>query len=222
MANYLMNFKGKYRVLPELDKDSHDIPRELDGSIAKGYDDLYIACSYGNKIYHYGHGTLVAYIPSLKRGRNIKKALDETDIPITEYRESDEEVEFRFKAKFIAPIAELLKAKTLGASISPFSVKNLPKGNVEIPSEQMEVYKSILVRVSKGDLLLVHRITSDFLATQLTKKYKKEDKNFNYSQDMKKMKMARQSKEYIYSKGMWDDYLKFLEGRIEEYYANEN
>lgn len=119
MANhYLMKYKGTYRILPELDQNTHDIPRNKRGEIMEGYDDIYIACQNGNKIYTYGHMNgnskvvwLTAYIPSIGRGRNIKKVLDEQQIEYIEYRESDVEVEFRFKAKDIDTIAILLKAK---------------------------------------------------------------------------------------------------------------
>ena len=81
MSHYLMKYKGTYRILPELDVDTHDFPRDANGEIADGYDDLYISCYYGNKIFMYGHDVnkraiLSAYIPSLGRGRNIKKVLD--------------------------------------------------------------------------------------------------------------------------------------------------
>lgn len=52
MANhYLMKYKGTYRILPELDQNTHDIPRNKRGEIMEGYDDIYIACQNGNKIY---------------------------------------------------------------------------------------------------------------------------------------------------------------------------
>ena len=140
MAQYLLKFKGRYRILPELDLGTNDFPRDKNGEISKEYDDIYIACQYGNRIYNYGKGILYAYIPSIGRGRNIRKALDKQGILYTDYNETDEEVEFKFKAKDIEPIATLLKAKTNGANISPFSKKNLPKAkDVEIPLDEKKV-----------------------------------------------------------------------------------
>jgi len=224
MANYLMKFKGTYRILPELDIETNDIPRDLNGEIADGYDDLYISCQQGNKIYTYGSEDnkkvvyLIAYVPSIGRGRNIKKALDEKKIEYTNYIETDAEVEFRFKAKDIEPVAKLMKAKTSGASISPFSSKNLPKSDVEIPTDKIESYKVITSKVERGDLLIISRITTAFLVDILDKKSKETDKTFDYKTDMKKNCMARQSKEYIYHKGFWDEYLKYLNEEIEKYY----
>lgn len=224
MSHYLMKFKGIYRVLPELDEFTHDIPRDMNGEIAEGYDDLYISCYYGNKIYMYGHDTnkraiLSAYIPSIGRGRNIKKVLDAKKIPYMNYIETDSEVCFNFRAKDIDDVATLLKAKTSGANISPFSIKNLPKNeNVKIPSDEIERYRKIIENVKKGDLLLIHKITNTFLSSVLQKKYRKYDKNFNYKKDIKRLMLARQIKEYIWIKEMWEEYLKYLNKEITDFY----
>lgn len=224
MSHYLMKYKGTYRVLPVLDEVYHDLPRDNSGNINHEEVELYIACQYDNKITEYGKDNsnrmvLRAYIPSIGRGRNIKKALDEKNISYTNYLETDEEVEFRFKAKDIATVAELMKVKTGGADISPFSTKNFPKADVEIPTAEIERYKAVVAEVQKGDLLIIHRITTDFLSSFLEKKYKKlEGKQFDLSTDMKKLKMSRMAKEYIYTKNMWNEYLDFLQKKIKEFY----
>lgn len=221
-----MRYKGQYRILPVLDTRYHDVPRDSSGNISHEDVELYIACQYGNRITEWGKEngrmSLQAYIPSIGRGRNIKKELDKQNIPYTHYRESDEEVEFRFKAKDIEPIAELLKAKTSGANISPFSTKNLPKANVEIPTEEIERYKAITAEVQKEDLLIIHRITTDFLYNILAKKHKKlGNKKFDVMIDMRKMMMARMTKEYIWTKNMWDEYLDFLQKNINSFYKDK-
>ena len=226
MANYLLKYKGTYRILPMLDKETNDFPRDIRGNIEESYNDLYISCYYDNKIFVWGHDTngrvlLQAYIPSLIRGRHIKKSLDEQNIPYTNYFETDEEVIFRFKPKDIEVVATLLKAKTNGASISPFSSKNLPKAKVGIPTEEIEKYKAIIADVKQGDLLLIHRLTEAFLVNILNKKYKKEaNKKFDYQTDMRKMKMARMSKEYIWCKGLFDEYLTYLKKGIAKFYKD--
>lgn len=225
--HYLMKYKGTYRVLPVLDEVYHDLPRDNSGNINHEEVELYIACQYGNKITEYGKDgsnrmVLRAYIPSIGRGRNIRKALDSHNIPYTNYLETDEEVEFRFKAKDIEPIAELLKVKTGGANVSPFSTKNLPKADVEIPTAEIERYKAVVAEVQRDDLLVIHRITTDFLSNFLEKKYRKiEGNKFNINTDMKKMKMSRMAKEYIYTKNMWNEYLDFLHKNIEKFYKNK-
>lgn len=220
MAQYLLKYKGTYRVLPELCLDTGDFPRDYFGNIDEDYDDLYISCQHGNKIKsaHLDESRrmlLFAYIPSIGRGRNIKKAIDEQGIWYDDYEETDEEVTFFFKAKDIEPVAKLMKARTNGANISPFSDKNLPKNSdVKIPTELMDKYKTISSKVDRKDLLIIGRITKSFLADILAKKLK-----IDYRADMKKLHMSRQTKEYIYTKNMWSEYLKYLDEKIAEYYS---
>ena len=228
MAHYLMKYKGKYRILPTLDLEYHDLPRDpVSGDISQEDVELYITCQNGNKIIEYGKESngriiLLAYIPSKGRGRNIKKAMDEQRIPYTDYLETDEEAEFKFKPKDIEQIAALLKAKTSGANISPFSVKNLPKANVEIPTGEIERYKTVTAQVQKEDLLIIHRFTTSFLSSVLAKKLRGNNrKYFDYKSEMKKLKMSRQPKEYIYTKNLWNDYLYFLEKEIKKFYLHK-
>lgn len=128
MSRYLWNkFKGKYRVKSKYDLDEGEFPRDLDGNFEE--ENLYIDCTKGTEIWHYGNKILCAYVPSLGRGRNIVRTLEEMkkeDI-IVEYIESDKEVDIYFDIKDIDIMAELCKCKQGGSSISPFSVKNLPK-----------------------------------------------------------------------------------------------
>lgn len=221
--NYLMKYKGRYRLLCELDQNTFDFPRDTDGSIDD--TDVYISCQHGNKIMTYGHINnkrpvwLIAYIPSLGRGHNIIKALKEKGIEYIDNIESDEEVEFKFKAADIEIVAELMKARTSGASISPFSNKNLPKSNVEIPTDKIVLYKEITSVIPKGDLLLISRLTNDFLDNILSKSLRNRgQKTYDYKSEMKKLKMSRQVKEYIYVKNMWDEYLDYLKKEIEKIY----
>jgi len=209
MANYLLKYKGKYRILPTLDLSTNDFPRELNGALCD--TDIYITCQYGNKIFNYGNGTLIAYIPSKGRGRNIIKILTEKNVAYTNLVETDEEIEFRFKAKDIDTIAELLKAKTSGAGISPFSTKNLPKRkDVEIPTEEIARYKEISGQVAKEDLLVISRITNSFLTDVIEKDMKRRDKSFEITKDIRKKCLARQVKEYIYLEGYWDRFLEYF------------
>lgn len=228
MSHYLMKYKGTYRVLPVLDEVYHDLPRDTYGNINHDEVELYIACQYGNKITEYGKDNsnrmvLKAYVPSIGRGRNMKKTMDAKNIPYTDYFETDEEVEFKFKAKDIAMIAELMKVITKGANVSPFSNKNLPKSDVEIPTMEIERYKAVIGEVHNDDLLVIHRITNDFLSNFIERKCRKtEGKNFDVGTDMKKMKMKRMAKEYIWSKGFWEEYLNFLQKKIREFYKDKN
>lgn len=72
MSNYLIKYKGKYRLKVPIDEVTNDFPKKLDGTNED--IDMYIDCRKG-KIFHYGHGVLEAYNPKLGAGRNILKAL---------------------------------------------------------------------------------------------------------------------------------------------------
>ena len=73
MANYLItHFKGKYRLLCDVCKNTNDFPKRPDGTYED--NDVYISCENKIRVYHYGHGVLQAYIPSIQRGRNLLKS----------------------------------------------------------------------------------------------------------------------------------------------------
>ena len=229
-----MKYKGQYRLKPNLDIYTNDFPRTDDGSIDPSYDDIYIKCANDSQIYHYGHSTLVAYIPSLGRGHNIlisiakelklisedTKSRDygtlysllEKDGTIFDIMENDLEIEFKFHAKDIELIAKYLKPQTSGADISPFSTRNLPKSSYTIPNEEIEEYKKITNSVSKYDKLLISHITNEFLNNILAKDKLYKTLNISMKSDMRK-KMLK-GKEYIHSMGYWDKYLQYLKVNI--------
>lgn len=222
MSNYLVTkYKGQYRILADVDMVTHDFPVDCDGS--RDEDSVYISCQNGNKIMYYGNGVLIAYIPSLTRGRNIKKAMKKDKVEFFDYDESAEEVMFKFKAKDVEYVAGALKARTSGASISPFSTKNLGKNkDIQIPEEEMARYKSISGKVDKKHILKFKTWNSDFLNNVLQKKIRKDTKNksYEYKEDIKKMNLSRQVKEFIFAKGCWEDYLKYLDSEIAKLYNN--
>ena len=229
-----MKYKGHYRLKPNLDIYTNDFPRTDDGSIDPSYDDIYIKCANGSQIYHYGHSTLVAYIPSLGRGHNtlisIAKELKlisedaksrdygtlysllEKNNTVFDIMENDLEIEFKFHSKDIELIAKYLKPQTSGADISPFSTRNLPKSSYTIPNEEIEEYKKIINSVSKDDKLLISHITNEFLNNILAKDKLYKTLNISMKSDMRK-KMLK-GKEYIHSMGYWDKYLQYLKVNI--------
>lgn len=222
MNHYLMKYKGTYRVLPELDMNTNDFPRDSNGNIENSCG-LYITCQGGAKIYDYGkdgrYMQLCAYIPSRTRGRNIAKKLDSIGIKYSSYDETDEEVAFLFPSTEIDKIAKILKAKTSGANISPFSNKNLPKNTVEIPMEQIQEYKKITSRLNKGDTLVIKSINSNFMNNILAKKLRERGKRkpFDFKSDQKILGLSRDTKGYIYTKGLWNEYLEYLAAKIDEH-----
>lgn len=226
MAQYLLKYKGKYRILPELDLRTNDFQRDSNGCIDQETG-IYIKCKFGCKISFYGlneskRGVLLAYIPSKYRGRNIKKSLEKQGVEVIDYDESDEESVFKFLASDIDIVSDLMKASTYGANISPFSTKNLPKAKVVIPEEEIAKYKSLVSRVDKNDMLIFNKFNNGFLNDVLAKELRPKGKRklFDFRSDMKQMKLSHDTKGYIWEKGLFNKYLDYLEKEIDSYYNN--
>jgi hypothetical protein len=223
MSNrYLMRYKGKYRLLPVIDQETNDFPRTPSGDVEEDIE-IYITCQYDNRIYAYGTDghkemQLAAYIPSLGRGRNIRKTMDKEKIEYYAYDETDEEVRFVFSAKDIEKVASLLKAKTGGANISPMSKRNLPKDkSVQIPDEDMKSYKDITSGLDKNRMFSIKSVNKSFMDNVLAKRLKENPrarKPFDYKADMRRLMLAGKTKEYIWVKGLWKEYIDYLNDNL--------
>lgn len=202
-------FKGKYRLKVEYDKRTNDFTRKLNGTLED--IDVYISCQHGNKVFHFGGSILQAYIPSIGRGHNIIKAINESfgqDI-IFNIEETDTEVLFKFHYKDSDKIIPLLKPRTNGASISPFSSKNLPRNKeYKIPDENLIHYKNIVAKIPPEHILALTHSTNNFIKSLATKKNTYE----NIKADMKLKGLK--GKEYIHSIGEWDNYINYLEKEL--------
>ena len=204
-------FKGKYRLKVEYDKRTNDFTRKLNGTLED--IDVYISCQHGNKVFHFGGSVLQAYIPSIGRGHNIIKAINESfgqDI-IFNIEETDTEVLFKFHYKDSDKIIPLLKPRTNGASISPFSSKNLPRNKeYKIPDENLIHYKNIVAKIPPERILALTHSTNNFIKSLATKKNTYE----NIKADMKLKGLK--GKEYIHSIGEWDNYINYLNNNLRE------
>ena len=236
MSNYLLRYKGQYRLKCPIDESTNDFPKTLNG--LNEDVDVYIKCKKG-QIYNYGHGTLICYCDKLGSGRNILKALgkeigvnidkyttisgqttlydydnyykalEETKI-IWDITETDEEVEWKFKAKDIELMAKYMQAQTSGASISPFSTKNLPKAKYEIPVEDFNIYKEVTKDIDKNNMIIIGKATRSFVA-DIPNNYKKfKNKNIKELQ----RKSCLKGKEFIHSIELWTDYIKYLKENV--------
>jgi hypothetical protein len=123
--------------------------------------------------------------------------------------ETDEEVLFRFSWDKMKDFEKYFKPKTSGASRSPFSSKNLPKSDYEIPEDDQLKYKEVVSKLPKENILKVGHITSDYINSLANKKNKIED----IKNDMKQKCMK--NGQYIHFIGHWNDYLNYLEKEIE-------
>lgn len=223
MSNrYMMKYKGKYRLLSPIDTETNDFPRTPNRDVEEDLE-IYIVCQHGSRIYAYGTDghkemQLAAYVPSLGRGRNIRKAMDKEEIEYYAYDETDEEVRFLFSSNDIEKVAKLLKAKINGANISPMSKRNLPKDNsVTIPDDDMAMYKNVTSSINSGNMVRLKSLNKSFMDNVLAKKLKENPrarKPFDYKTDMRKMRMSRSIKEYIWSKGLWKEYIDYLNDNL--------
>lgn len=202
-------FKGKYRLKVEYDKRTNDFTRKLNGTLEDV--DVYIDCQHGNKIFHFGGSVLQAYIPSIGRGHNVIKAINEQfgqDV-LFNIEETDSEILFKFHYKDSDKIIPLLKPRTNGASISPFSSKNLPRNKeYKIPDENLIHYKNIVAKIPPERILALTHSTNNFIKSLATKKNTYE----NIKADMKLKGLK--GKEYIHSIGEWDNYINYLEKEL--------
>lgn len=211
MANYLIShYKGKYRIKCEYDKHKNQFPRKIDGTFEDG--DCYIDCYKNIKVFHYGNKILEAYFPSLMRGKNIIKAIQEeygNDV-IFSIKETDSELYFRFHANDMDRLEKYLKPKTNGADISPFSSKNLPKNKeYKIPDEDFVEYKNIIEKIGQKRIIELTHMTSNYLKSLVTKKNTWE--NIKADMSLKGLSGNR----YIHSIGKWNDYISYLKNELE-------
>lgn len=210
--NYLIKkYKGVYRLRAPIDQRKNDFPREIDNKYAE--NDCYIDCMHGNKITYYGKSILQAYIPSIIRGHNILKAINEIDSSIIfDIEETDEEVLFKFKYVDSDKIIPLLKPRTSGANISPFSTRNLLKNKgYKIPDEDLNLYKEIVAKIPPERILVLTHITNSYIKTLVNRRNTMD----KIRADMKLKGLS--GKNYIHSIGKWKDYIKYMEKNLNEF-----
>lgn len=129
---------------------------------------------------------------------------------IINIEETDAEILFKFNSKKIEDIILYLKPRNNTANRSPFSTKNLPKTKYNIPDEELKAYKDLVVKMDKKDLLKLSIYTNDFIKTLATKR--KPIEQIRADMKLKGLK----GKEYLHSIGKWNDFVKYLDGRINE------
>lgn len=193
----------------EYDKKTMQFPREYNGQFAD--NDVFIDCIKGVKVFYFGKSILQCYVSSLQRGHNLIKAIKESfheDI-IFDIEESDSECLFKFHVKYMEQLEPILKPKTNGASISPFSTKNLPRNKAyKIPDEELKLYKNLVAKLDQKQLIGIVHSTNSFLKSLINKKMSWEDIKADMA--FKGLK----NKEYIHSIGKWNDYVKYLEKEL--------
>lgn len=158
MANYMRKYVGTYRVIADYNQATGDFPRNHEGAIDPSFDDMYISCIGGNKIYSYGKGVLVAYIPSLGRGRNILKSLYEQNIgSIEKFVEQVLQVKgenkgtFREEFNYISMYKELIEGKIIvGFSPSVLVEETSEEVSFKFKAPMIDVVAELLQAKKKG------------------------------------------------------------------------
>lgn len=216
MAGYLVNhYKSIYRILPVIDQSTNDFCRDYTGKIDE--NNVYITCYNDVKVWHYGGSKLLAYVPSLQRGHNLIKAVKALGVDVFDCDETDEEVTFKFNASNIDSVMSVLKPKTSGAKISPFSSKNLPKAQVDMPENELSRYKNLISKLDKSKISYIVKMNNAFLEDVLAKKLRPKyaKKPFDYKSDAKRMMLSNDINGYIWEKGLFEEYLLYLEKHID-------
>ena len=111
----MYKYVNKYRVVCEFDRVS----------LKPIKNDTYIYCKNGGQIYRYNDEVLVYYRPNISKGSYVIKAFNNANVEVLYNGNSDEEVYLRFRETDIEKVANIVGVRTLGASIKPYSVKNL-------------------------------------------------------------------------------------------------
>lgn len=219
MFRYLeRHYCGKYRVKARYDLETEDFPRDENGFIDEEYDEQYIPCRRGEIRHTYrnvrGKDILVWYCDAVKTGHNVYKELIEK-YPEVEW-EVDEELGFDnsydvmiyFEASEIDKIASVVGARKNGASIKPYSIKNLPKVPYTIPETDLNQYNKCIETFG-----FVEHIEKVHFLQEVNKAFAskydathKEKTNFITKQRNSKLKF----KEYVHSVGLWKEYIDFL------------
>lgn len=204
MASYLMKYKGIYRLKCDFNRDNNQFGRKLDGTLED--IDVYIPIKSG-QITHYGKSILQVWFTSAVRGRNVIKAIEEKygNEICTDITDNESELLFKFNSKYMEQLEEFLLPKTGGASISPFSTRNLKKNTeYKVPQEFLSEYSSIIKNVPKNKLILLSHITTSYLKSLCNKKHTYKDMKDNM------LKVGIKGKDYIFYIEKWENYLKYL------------
>ena len=216
MDNYLVShYKGKYRVKAHYDLATNDFVRDAEGELDDSFGDFYLSGKSGIEIHHGVGSELACWVPKLQLGNNVLKSYydkmignrGKKSIPTLVEEMKREgyindcdilsiEVYFTFDAKYLDDLAPIIKLKTSGAGISPFSVRNLPRKPYTIPKKDMDYYKEC-----KGELtgLQISRLQDAFI---------KENFNDNFKTEMKKEMLK--ANQYIHKIGRWKDYCDYM------------
>ena len=221
-------------------EDTNDYPKKLNGT----YEDMdvYIDCSFGNKVFYFGHAVLEAYIPSLGRGRNLIRQIyysninpNNVTVSTTEGRTSYQIIDqdqFKKDINKSDIISDIIETDSEITFRFPYKYSDKiipllkPKTSAadRSPFSAKNLPKANYV-ISEEELReytnIIEPLKADgklLMLNTLTQNYlNKLSKNKAYrGTDLKTIMRKKMlgKKEFIHSENLWDDYLKFLKENI--------
>jgi len=212
---YLVDkFKGKYRIVADYDLDTEDFIRDEKGNLDPSFEDVFMYGRGGKVRIGHGCGTeLSFYCPSTGITNGIVRKMyqkvvgnEEIDVVkcvkrlvkdgyMNEWTDCDEGF-FTFDIKVFDDWVEFFGLKTSAASRSPFSTKNLPKVEYDIPDADMKMYKKACDGLG---MVQINEKNREFM-----REYWGEESG----------RLRRESKlgvkEFIHKEGLWKEYCNFL------------
>ena len=225
MSMYLWTkCKGKYRVLPEFDLITGDIPRDHNGDVDKDYDDWYLSNAGASlKIKHAYHDQLSCYLNSVRKGHNTIHDLYnllyqqdnqvfhydmvtklQQDGYILEYDETSVEAIFTFKIKYLDQFNSIFNLRTRGAGTHPLNRRNYKKVPYQIPQKDLSRIQDINLKIEKigGNLQVARLIRQAF--TPFVKNRTTQYKNMD-------------TKAYIHMSGHWQEFVEYYNQLAEQF-----
>lgn len=113
----MRNYINKYRVICEWSRDT----------LQPIKDDLYIQCRRNGQIYRVNENTVAYYRPSRGNSETLATELSKLGVGGVSNCSTDGDILIHFNESSLDIVADKVGAVTSGASISPYSIKNLRK-----------------------------------------------------------------------------------------------
>lgn len=222
MEYYLSKYVGTYRIMAEIDQKTNDFCRDKRGIYCND-NDIYIKCTSGAKIWHYGKDVLQVYIPSKRKGENLIKTFTKDGVInlIYDIEFTDLETLFKVKDDDLKRIINYLKPQTNGAKITPFSSRNLKKDNKSkiryITDEQEEILSGVFSELSNEEKILIIKFNKKFIDDILCNKLNTTSKKI--TEEIKSMNTKQA--DYFYFKGYWNEYIEFVKKEINKAHGKD-
>ena len=137
----MRKYIGQYRISCEFDR----------ATLQPNKDDLHIVCYKNSQIYRVDGNTLAYYRASRGYDKQICENLKELGVKGIENRSTDGDILIYFDESCLDIVVSELGVVTSGASISPWSVKNLRKLDWFKENKQLYIDKGLYKELSEEE-----------------------------------------------------------------------